>query len=331
MTDKSLYDPTHDGSDESSPSSGRRKLIAAVVVLLVLAAAAAGLRMLEGRVLFLQAAESPDVVRVSLVGGPAWMPASLRQEVVRSLRPRRLSFDDPALTREVYRLAEANPWIRRVNSVRRLRTNDPKVGMVEIHAEFRRPMARLLLADGITYTYVDGEGFRLPAEQMPRFAAEIKDSSGRKRRVYYVERSEIPPSVRPRRVHYILIELYNELDGSPPAVGQRWDCPALAAGLQLINLVYSRPYFTQITTVNALNFGGRINKDEPHLRMYAQLGTGRSTDIRFGKFPDPQGDWVISPQKKMSYLDEFVEKHGRLAGVKTYIDLRYDSCHESLN
>jgi len=330
MAEKNLYEPTHDDY-ESSPDSGSRKLIIALVVLLVLAAAVGGLKMLEGRVLSLQAAESPNIVRVSLVGSPAWMPASLRQEIVRSLRPRRVGFADPSLTKEVYRLAEANPWIRQVNSVRRLRTDDPKVGMVEINAEFRRPMARLLLDDGITYTYVDGRGVRLPAEQVPKYAAEIKDSSGRKRRVYYVERSEIPPTVRPRRVHYIRIELYNALDGSPPAVGRRWDCPALAAGLRLINLLYSRRYFTQITTVDVLNFGGRINKEEPHLRMYAQCGSGRSTDIRFGKFPDPQGDWVISPEKKMSHLDEFVEKHGRLAGVKTYIDLRYDSCHESLN
>ncbi len=100
----------------------------------------------------------------------------------------------------------------------------------------------------------------------------------------------------------------------------------------MLRLVHNKPYANQITAIDVRNFAGRISRAEPHLRMYAQVGQGGSTDIRFGRFPLPGGDYVISPERKLSYLDEYAEDHGgQLAGLNRYIDLRYDELHVSIN
>ena len=107
----------------------------------------------------------------------------------------------------------------------------------------------------------------------------------------------------------------------------------LLAGLRLVQLVGTRPYYAQISLVDVRNHACRITKNEPELRMYAQVGQGKATDIRFGRFPAPGGgDYIISPQRKMSYLDDYVADHqGWLAGRHSYLDLRFDELHVSLN
>ena len=44
------------------------------------------------------------------------------------------------------------------------------------------------------------------------------------------------------------------------------------------------------------------------------------------------GDYVVSPERKLSYIDQYVARNGgRLAGINTYLDLRYDQLHVSIN
>jgi hypothetical protein len=66
--------------------------------------------------------------------------------------------------------------------------------------------------------------------------------------------------------------------------------------------------------------------------MYAEVKGGQPTDIRFGRFPLPGGDHVVSPERKLSYLDAYATDHkGLLAGINRYLDLRYDELHVSMN
>ena len=94
----------------------------------------------------------------------------------------------------------------------------------------------------------------------------------------------------------------------------------------------TKPYANQITVVDVRNYGSRISPDEPQLRMYAQVGGGGVTDIRFGHFSAGRGgDYNVAQTRKMSYLDDYVSRQkGRLAGVHSYLDLRYDELHVSL-
>ncbi len=319
------------GRSEQGRASFRRGVTAFLLTVVFGGAAVAGLVMLEKRVLRRQAAEAPRQVRVSLVGSPSWMPPTLQWRIVESVRPRGVNFAHADLTKEVHALAEANPWIRKVRAVRKRLDKNPQVGLIEIEAEYRRPVAMVLLRDEINYAYVDDEGIRLPTEQVPKYAAEVADRTGHKRWVYYVSQEEIPPYIQASRIHYINIQLYFDRDGDPPAPGRKWQCPALAEGIRLVKLIATRPYAWEVTTVDARNFNARISRSEPDLRMWAQVGQGPRTDIRFGRFPNASGDWVVSPERKMSYLDEFVGDHGRLAGVREYIDLRYDTGYESIN
>jgi hypothetical protein len=131
-----------------------------------------------------------------------------------------------------------------------------------------------------------------------------------------------------RAIHYVLIE---GVQSPAPPVGQKWPGADLAAGLKLAVLVAGRPWANQVSAIDVRNHANRISREEPQLRLFAQVHKGKTTDIRFGRFPHPGADFVVSPARKLSYLDEYVARHGgRLAGLHEYLDLRYDDLHVSL-
>jgi len=134
--------------------------------------------------------------------------------------------------------------------------------------------------------------------------------------------------VLPLRADRVRPGAFISIDGvgsPPPEPGRKWDSPDLAAGLRLYRLLKGRAYEKQITTIDV--------REPDALKMYAQVGRGRRTDVRFGRFPADDGlDYCLSPTEKLTQLDEYVRKNGgRLAGTKEWIDLRYDEVHVSLN
>ena len=306
----------------------RRGLGGLLLAAGVIVAAGVGMKALEYHVLKLDAASSAPV-RVYLAVRPAWMAESLAGEIRRAIVPAGAVAGQVDLAKRFYATAAASPWIKTVRRVRRRPTVEPRLTVVEVLAEYHRPVARVQVGRG--YGYVSDAGVRLPDHQVPKYEATTSAYPGAPaRRESYVRRREIPPGVRARPVHYILI--YG-VAGAMPAVGQPWLGPDLADGLRLVNLVNSRKYARQITVVDVRNHAGGIDPNAPHLRMYAQTARGQSTDIRFGQFPIPGGgDYVVSPERKLSYIDRYVARNGgRLAGINTYLDLRYDQLHVSIN
>ena len=286
------------------------------------------MKALEQHVLRLDGAPSAPVC-ARLVGRPAWMPATLAAEISRTLVPAGAVLSQPDLAQRVYARAVASPWIKSVRCVRKRRAANRRMAAVEVFAEYHRPVARVQAGRG--YAYISDAGVRLPAGQVPKYEAAVAAYAGAPVRLRtYIRRREIPPGVRARTVHYIII--YG-VRGPLPEVGQAWQEVALTDGLRLVKLVNSRKYARQITVVDVRNHTGRIDSNAPHLRMYAQTGRGHSTDIRFGRFPVPGGgDYVVLPQRKLSYIDRYVAGNGgRLAGINTYLDLRYDQLHVSIN
>lgn len=315
-------------------AADRRKRVLRTVVWLAAAAvvgtgAVLGMKALEARVLQTPAGGKACVLRVVLADRPDWVPATLAGRIVEALTPRKADYNDPNLTATVYRLAQANPWLREVSLVRKMRTDEPDVAQVEVHAAFRRAVAKIRV--GNEYAFVDEEGVRLPAAETPQWVAAIPASAGRPaRQICFLHQGDAAPGLDPKAIHYILID---GLSAPAPAVGRTWPGDDLAAGLRLVRLLATRSYVNQVTLVDVRNFGGRITRDEPHLRMYAQYGRGRPTDIRFGRFPVPEGgDYEVSPDRKLKYLDDYVADHeGWLAGLNSYIDLRFDQLHVSIN
>jgi len=316
----------------ASAKGGVRRAVWAGVTVLVITCGVVGLYKLEGAVLSGATGAAVTSVEVRLTGAPAWMPAALVRDIRQSLTPQKLPPREKDLPRAVYELAAANPWVRRVVSVRRVRSADATKAVVVVEAEFRKPAAMIPSPDGTSSVLVDTEGYRLPVSHAPRYVAHVRCADGSLREVAFADYNDIPPGAGYRRVHYFRIELDYVRDGEPPEVGKRWDCAALDDALRLARLVSTRPYAGQITTIDARNHDGSLDPNEPHLRMYAQRKRQRATVIKFGRFPHPGGDHIVSPARKMSYLDAFVADHGgRLAGTKSYLDLRYDELHTSID
>jgi hypothetical protein len=295
------------------------------VVLIVLAVAVGGTAAFSAMERYVKTTrQSAGPVRFSLklTNLSDWMPASLARAILADLSPEGLRFEDPQLCRKVFDRVADNPWVRQVRQVRRVQTG-PNRGEVRISADFRRPIARVQ-QDGKMFV-IDAEGVVLPARQVPQWVGDV---DGKTR--YYLYRDGVPEGIRPARLHYIVIQ---GVQSPPPIDGQQWVADDLQAGLKLLKLVLTRPYANQVTVVDVRNYAQRISDAEPELRMWAQVGRSRPTDIRFGRFPQPAGgDWVISPARKMQYLDGYVEDQGgRLAGVHQYIDVRFDELRVSLN
>ncbi len=315
---------------ESTPGVGRAVLWAVLVALFGIGGVV-GMRELRDQVLRDRYRGRRGSAWVGLTHVPKWMPKSLARQIAGELTPPKATLADPDLARKVYERAQANPWVRAIRRVE-VRPNPGRPGgIVHTHLTYRRPLARV--REGEKYLYVDAEGFRLPETQVPLWVVTLQDRGGKvARQVSYTARGDVPEAWRAgaRRIHYVVID---GVRTSAPPPGWKWSADDLQAGLRLVELVRARPYYPQITLVDVRNHDGRITRNQPELRMYAQVGRGPATDIRFGRFPAPGGgDYIISPRRKLSYLDEYAAENGGLvAGRNSYLDLRFDELHVSVN
>ncbi len=274
-------------------------------------------------------------IRIRLADRPAWLPSYVVRKVIASCRIGGRGFYDDGLVTKVHEDIAQSPWVRSVQSVRKRLCRDDRlglIGVVEISCTFRRPVAAVRLDDRFgrasqSVAYVDRHGVVLPYGEVPKFIAKIPDRDGRISTRTYATLQAAPPQAKVYNAHYPLIKGVMQ---RPPAHGEAWASRDLHAGLRLLSLLADRPYANQITVVDIRNFDGRISQDEAHLRMLAQIGRSKPTTIVFGRFPNPRGDWVISPERKLSYLDSYFTSHDqRLAGLNGQLDLRYDSLHVS--
>jgi len=302
----------------------------ALLGILVAVGVVSGMKTLQKRIIQKRYAGEKGAAAVRVTSVPSWMPASLAQDITDRITPQDASLADPELAAKVYRLAQGNPMIRKPTRVEvRPNANRPG-GVVEVGLEFRRPFARVRA--GADYIYVDVEGVCLPVTQVPMYVLSLQNRDTRAvRQICYQAPGEIPEPWRAsaRRIHYVTID---GVQTAPPPPGWKWPAKDLNAGLKLIELVIARPYYAQITVIDVRNYACRITRNDPELRMYAQIGRGRPTDIRFGRFPVPGSDIVINPREKVRRLDDYAATHGgRLAGINTYLDLRYDNLHVSVN
>ncbi len=285
-----------------------------LAALAVASAVAWGMIGLEGYV-----SGHPDrlavAVQVRLLNRPDWMPAALVGRIDEAILPAGADLNDPRLVERAHRAAEATPWIREVRSVAKRVTPDPRLGVLEVDAVYRRPVARVLLTDGAAY--VADDGVRLPAD-VPQWVAR---SPGDGRLTFFLAKGDVPSGIRAvHRVHYIEIR---GVESAPPAVGEVWPGGDVAAGLAVVRLVMVENSFRgDIAEVDVRNYAGRMIVGEPHIRLVAQRPRTRRTEILFGRLPRPDYDSVVLPEQKMSNLVRFTELHGGLAGHAREIDVR---------
>ena len=303
----------------------RRRGIVRTVVCVVLAAALVegvvlGLRALERRILRTPPDNTP--LTLSLPSIPGWMPRELGREIVESLVPEGVGFFDPRAVDEIYRRCRANPWIRQVNRIQKIRHAERAGGLVQLDLDFRRPVARVEDRQGSPH-FVDNEGCVLPEHQVPRWVVTTPGHNGQPSiQTTYLPASPIPTDRGLAEIHYVTIR---GVAGKAPPIGQKWPGDDLLEGLKLVALVSTRHYANQIAEVDVRNHAGRISRNQPHLRMLARVGRLAPTEIWFGRFPVDSADYEVPTSRKMELLDYTAAANGgRLIGLKGRIDLRYD-------
>ena len=290
----------------------RRCMIWTVLVVVAVVGTVSGLRRLERNILDVPRETARQPVRIRLADCPDWMPQRLIREIADQLGPASGDYREVDLARQVYQAAGGHPWIRKVELAFKAGRDTSGVGIVELRAEYRMPIAWVLAADGHCRA-VDVQGYVLPPGQVPQWVVRADG-----REISYINTLDIPAGRQGRQIHYITITGVTERS---PGVGRQWPGSRITDGLKLARLMYARPYATQINVIDV--------RDPARLRMYAQVGTSRRTKIEFGRLPVAGCDYNVSTANKIKKLDGVAALHGgMLAGLKD-LNLQLDGVYVS--
>ncbi len=282
-----------------------RVLVVGGVIVLVAGAVIGGMLWLR-RGLMSKPKYAQVPAKVVLKPVPDWLPEDIAQSVltdIQAVAEGRSVFEDD-LAGEIYAAAAANVWVSKV-----ARVSKHKDGQVFVEANFRKPYL-LVRVDGDLPAIVDREGvvLPLPVHRVPPYSLIIVGGV-------------VPAPTKPGEKWI------------RPKPGQTWPTPDFLEGLKLRKLIGDRPFVREVTLIDVRNHGGRIDRKEPDLLMVSQLGRGKRTTVKFGRFPtEGIPDYCNSPEQKLKYLDAYVKGNGgRLSGTHTYIDVRYEKLYGSLH
>jgi hypothetical protein len=117
------------------------------------------------------------------------------------------------------------------------------------------------------------------------------------------------------------IRIIDGVHNPPVQSGQKWPGGDLAAGLEMVKLLYGQTYAEDIVKVDVSNFAGRLDLKEPQL----VLGTKYDTQIRWGRPVNSKDFFVEIPTaRKLDLLRRVYEQYGRADGRQQWIDIRFD-------
>ena len=276
---------------------GRRVVAHLLAVAVVVAAAGGGLYYLKAHVRR-TVAFPQDPPAVVLKNRPAWMGDFLYDQITRSVRPSRShsAFDHQLLVDTVEQLRR-NPWVSDVRTAKRVYGKRPG-DTLEIDCDFRAPIALVKWADH--YWLVDVTGVKLPEQYA---GADV-------------------PKVVVSPDGQTVIRIIEGVSTPPPDAGQRWRGDDLAAGIDLIKLLYDQPYAQDVIKVNVANFQGRNDPRESQL----VLVTRHATEVRWGRPINATDFFIEVPTgRKLEYLQTVYARFGRLDAGRPWIDIRFDN------
>ena len=292
--------PKADASDTSPDApvwAGRR--VAMHLIVAGLLAAGCAVAFCYMRTYVDQTAAGPTAPpKVVFKNRPPWMTDLLADQLARSFRPAdaRSVFDHDVLVQTSARLA-ANPWVAKVNQVRRVYGAAPG-DTIEVDCDFRAPMA--LVRSGSDWWFVDAQGVKLP--ESFRDADIPKVVFGRDGR----------PNIR-------------QIDGvrwpAPRAAGGRWPGDDLAAALDLVRRLYGQPFADDVVKVNVDNYAGRVDPREAQIVLVTKYGT----QVRWGRPWSATDAFIeVRPETKVARLRAIVRDYGRVDAKYPWIDIRFD-------
>jgi cell division septal protein FtsQ len=240
-----------------------------------------------------------DPPHVELVNRPSWMSDLLAEEIVRAAKPNgtHSAFDHQLLV-DINRILEASPWIREVKQIRRVYRERPG-DTIEIDCDYRAPVA-LVQVNRDCFWLVDGEGVKLPSQfNLSQLSRVVRGADGK-----------------------MNIRIITGVQHKPPTTGTKWQGEDLAAGLDMVRLLYGLPYCEEIVQVDVSNYGGRDSIKEAQLT----LGTTHGNTIKWGRPINGGNDFFveISTQRKLETLKEIYEQYGQVDARQQWVDIRLD-------
>ena len=238
-----------------------------------------------------------DAPRVVLKHRPVWMSDFLAEQIIGTVQPATAesAFKQQMLA-DMYDMLKRNPWVREVHQIRRAYGKKPG-DTIEVDCDYRAPIALVRFRE--VYALVDSDGVRLPE---------------------LFNRTQIPGIMfgRDNRVNIRVIEGVSSV---PPEMGHKWDAPDLMAGLEMVQLLYGKPYTEQLQTVRVHNFRGRVDLKEAELVLTTRDGT----EVRWGRPASASSAIAEVPwSEKLKTMERIVEKYHRIDAGHSSVDIRFD-------
>ena len=246
------------------------------IIVLVLVIGALGAVMISR---YVEGSKDYHIRKLQLVDLPSWCPPDLVAQLqgVPS-RLGRASIYDRTVNERVAALYRANPWVRRVVSVRK---RFP--GTLVVKLEVRQPRFAVERRGG--RWVIDREAAVLPLQQgqWPQLTAGLRCIWGVKT--------------------------------PPPQPGQPWRDAALAGGIETLELLESRPKIvTQfgIAGVDVSNYGGAVDRNASDIDIVA----ANNCRIAWGRPPSTDKFGELPPERKLECLESVLQKYPQPRDMK---------------
>jgi hypothetical protein len=235
--------------------------------------------------------------RVVLINRPAWMSDFLAEEIIKSTQPLGLhsAFDQQLLVDTAKALA-SNPWIKRINQVRRMYEEKPG-DTLAIDCQYRVPAA--LVKWGQYYWLVDSQGVKLPeqytADQLPKILLGADGKTN--------------------------IRIIDGVVHAPCESGRIWTGDDMAGGLEMARILSGLDWADQIREIDVSNYAGRLDAREAQIVLLTSFGT----QLRWGRPPSAKDAFVeVSASQKLAAIDGIFHRSNRVDDNQPWIDVRFD-------
>jgi hypothetical protein len=235
--------------------------------------------------------------KVVLANRPPWMSDFLAGQIVKSTQPIGLhsAFDRQLLADTANALA-SNPWIKRVNQVRRAYGQRPG-DTLEIDCDYRAPAG--LVKWGQYYWLVDAQGVKLPEQYtMAELPKIVLGADGK-----------------------INVRVIDGVSHAPCESGRIWQGDDLAGGLEMGRLLAAQDWADQIRVIDVSNFAGRRDSREAQIILVTRF----DTQLRWGRLPSAKDGFIeAAAGQKLAAIEAIYRKDSRVDANQPWIDVRFD-------
>ena len=222
-----------------------------------------------------------DLSAINIVNFPSWCTPKIKTLINESVSlSGRKSIFDRDLTAVVGRRYYESPWVDRLVWVRKAFPNT-----ISVRVQLREP--GVAVRQGGRYYVVDQNGVRLPLTYTTWPVNDVKCA------------------------------FVTGISTAPPAPGKRWDDPAIADGIAVLDVIAGDNLASalNITTVDLSNHGGRRDPRQSEIVLI----TEHRAQILWGRSPNAESFGELSVEQKLAKLDSFLRQNPNPANVNLVV------------